>query len=69
MTILLRRYRKAPEFPYPAGIDDCYNVTKYVIENARELKFDADRIALAGDSSGKKRKLKKGLALNQKLKT
>jgi acetyl esterase/lipase len=41
-----------PENPLPTPIEECYKVTKYVMENANEFNVDPDRIALAGDSAG-----------------
>ena len=51
---MLFSYRLAPEFPFPAGLDDCYNVAKYVLEHGDEkkLRIDRSRVALAGDSAG-----------------
>ena len=41
----------APEYPYPAPTNDCYSVTKYVLESGDEFG-DTDRVILAGDSAG-----------------
>ena len=41
----------APEHPYPASINDCYSVTKYVLESSNEFG-DSNRVILAGDSAG-----------------
>ena len=46
------QYRLAPEYPYPAGIEDCYSACQYVAERASELRIDKDHITVAGDSSG-----------------
>lgn len=45
-------YRLAPEAQFPAGLDDCYSVVKWVVDNAAYLKWDGKRLAVAGDSSG-----------------
>lgn len=45
-------YRLAPEFPFPAALDDCYQALCWVVDNHRELGIDADRVALYGPSAG-----------------
>lgn len=42
-------YRLAPEYPYPAGIDDCYEALVWMTEN---LPVRKDRVAVAGQSAG-----------------
>ena len=42
-------YRLAPEYPYPADIDDCYSALVWMTEN---LPVRKDRVAVAGQSAG-----------------
>jgi acetyl esterase len=45
-------YRLAPEAAFPAGLEDCYAVVRWVAENSERLGWDGQTLALAGDSSG-----------------
>lgn len=45
-------YRLAPEHAYPAGLQDCYAVTRWAVEQADHLGWDGTTLAVAGDSSG-----------------
>lgn len=45
-------YRLAPEDPYPAALDDCYAVLRWVHEESHTLQVDPKRIALCGVSAG-----------------
>ena len=45
-------YRRAPEFKYPAPVEDAYSATEWTFANAEMLGVDPTRIAIAGDSSG-----------------
>jgi acetyl esterase len=45
-------YRRAPEFPYPAALDDVEAALRWVVAHATELGVDSGRVAVAGDSAG-----------------
>ncbi len=45
---LMPSYRLAPEFPWPAALDDCIAAYRFLLDNG----FDATDIALVGDSAG-----------------
>jgi acetyl esterase/lipase len=45
-------YRLAPEFPYPAGLDDVDSALKWLVEHSEELGIDPQRICVGGASAG-----------------
>ena len=57
-------YRRAPEHPYPAALDDAAAAFAYLQKHAAELNGDPSRIAVAGESAGGN--LAIGVALRQK---
>lgn len=45
-------YRLAPEFPFPAGLEDCKAVLDWTRSSATAEAFDLNRIAIGGISAG-----------------
>jgi acetyl esterase/lipase len=45
-------YRLAPEYPYPAPVDDCYTGLLWAEAHHAELGFDPDQLVIAGASAG-----------------
>ena len=45
-------YRMGPEHPFPAAVDDCIAVVRWLAEHGSEIRADPGRIAVGGDSAG-----------------
>jgi acetyl esterase/lipase len=44
-------YRLSPEFPYPAGPDDCETAAQWLVQNAHST-FGTQRLMIGGESAG-----------------
>ena len=51
-VVVMPDYRKSPEHPYPAALQDGIATLNWMADNADELGIDLDRIAVSGVSAG-----------------
>ncbi len=51
-TVIAVDYSLSPEARYPTALNECYEATVHVIENASQFNVRPDRVAVAGDSAG-----------------
>jgi len=45
-------YGKAPESPFPSGIDDCTNALEWLLREGPRLGLDTTRLVICGESAG-----------------
>jgi acetyl esterase len=52
ITTVAVHYRRAPEHPFPAALDDAVGVVRWLAAHGGEIGVDARPLAVVGDSSG-----------------
>lgn len=52
VRVLSVEYHQGPEHPFPAAHDDAERAYHWVVDHARELGADPERIGVGGDSAG-----------------
>ena len=62
LIVIAIDYRKSPEFPYPAAINDCFDGITWIASNCELFNIDPTNIGIYGSSAGG------GLALGTALK-
>jgi acetyl esterase len=45
-------YRLAPEHTFPTAHNDAFDALQWLVQNAKDLGIDAERLAIGGDSAG-----------------
>jgi len=56
-------YALSPEHRYPVALEQCVDTVRWLREHAGEIRIDASRMALAGDSAGANLALSTALSL------
>lgn len=51
-AVLALDYRRAPEHPWPAAVDDAVDALRWIASRPRELGLAPTALAIAGDSAG-----------------
>lgn len=51
-VLITVEYRRAPKYPYPCALEDCYSALKYLKDNSEELEFNPNQIFVGGESAG-----------------
>lgn len=61
--VLFPEFRLAPEFPFPAAVNDAIAAVRWLLDSTTSLLADPCRIALMGDSAGGNLAINAGLAM------
>ena len=51
-VVVTVEYRKAPEHPFPTGLNDCHAALTWMFEHADDLGIRTDRVTVGGGSAG-----------------
>ena len=51
-AVINHNYRLAPEYRFPAPIEDLVSVLNWLVKNSEQYSFDLNKVFLVGDSAG-----------------
>jgi acetyl esterase len=51
-AVIAVAYRKAPEYPFPAGLDDIIDTWDWLVRQGTSVGLDTGAMAIGGDSAG-----------------
>lgn len=51
-VVFIPQYRLAPEHPYPAALEDGYEILTWICRHANALNIDSNKIIVSGGSAG-----------------
>jgi acetyl esterase len=51
-TVVSVEYRLAPEHPFPAGLDDCEQITRWALADTERFDVSPTQVIVAGESAG-----------------
>lgn len=66
-TVIAVDYRLAPEHPFPTPFEDCFDVAKWLLDNANQLGFEKSRAIIYGASAGGGLAIATSLALRDRV--
>lgn len=52
IVVISTAYRLAPEFPFPAALDDCYSAWRWMLDSTDITGIDPSHIVIGGQSAG-----------------
>jgi acetyl esterase len=52
IPIMTVEYRLAPEHPFPAAVDDCFDAVRWLADAGGSFGIDTSRLIVGGDSAG-----------------
>jgi len=67
VTVIAVDYRLAPEYPFPAPVEDCFTVASWILDHGSEIGVDLSRSIIYGGSAGGGLSIATSMALRDRL--